>query len=398
MSRPAQPNGAAQTASYFLFYIGIGLILSSLGPSLPALSAQTGASLVQLGGLFTALSLGRIVGAFTLGSQFDRKPAHPLMAALMAGMAILLTVAPLILSLALLLAIFFVIGIAWGGLDVAVNTLLAWIWGKRSGQFLSGLHMFFGLGAIVAPFAVNASILFSENVRFAYWAFAALLFLNAFWLRLTASPAIQLPPLRSATVNTHWLFVSGIVLLIMICVGEEVAFSGWIFSYMIESGFALQNQAILLNSLFWVSLTFGRLVSIPLSTWFSPQRLLLLDLLGCLVAVGMVLIWPNSPPVVWTGTMLLGFSVASVFPMVIVFTQQHIPLTGRITSLIMIGDGVGGMIFPWLAGYLFEKYSPPVMILQIFMSFLTALLIFTALSFSRRVPGAQRDQQARLSA
>jgi FHS family Na+ dependent glucose MFS transporter 1 len=384
---PSDPrNAVRQTAGYFIIYVGIGLILSSLGSALPSFANQTGSTLAQLGAVFTSLSLGRILGAFTLGRYFDHRPAHPFMALLLAVMAGLLAAAPLLPGLGLLLAAFFLIGIAWGGLDVSTNTLLAWIWDERSGPFLSGLHLFFGVGAIAAPFVINASIGFNATVRLAYWLFAALLVADAAWLLLIPSPSIRVPVPQAQSRGAQGLFVAGVVVLIALVIGEETAFSGWIFSYMRTTGLAQQDQAILLNSLFWVALSVSRLVSVPAQRWFSPQRILTFDLVGCVLAVGLILLAPRSPAVVWAGTMLLGFSIATVFPLLIWFTQQHVPLTGRITSLLMIGDGIGGMTFPWLAGVLFERVSPTALIWQAFASLALALVLYLALSAGRRQP------------
>lgn len=371
---------AAQTAAYFLFYVAIGLILSAIGPSLPSLAGQTGSLLGQLGVLFTALSLGRLVSALALGRLFDRVPAHPLMAAMLAAICLLVAVIPLLRSLTALTAVFFAIGLPWGVMDVGVNTLIAWIWGERSAPFLNGLHLCFGAGAIVAPLMVNTAWKLTASTALAYWIIAGLLLVVLLLTVSLPSPRIITQAEdRRAGEKSRGFFVTGIMLLILICVGEEVAFSGWIFSYATKGGLATQDQAALLNSLFWAALLCGRLAGIVFAARISARRFLWLDLLGCLAAVGMILLWPGARLAVWAGTLLLGFSIASIFPMTIVYTGQRVLLTSKITGLIIVGDAIGGMLLPWLAGVLFANAGPTWMLLQIFACFLAALVIYSLL-------------------
>jgi FHS family Na+ dependent glucose MFS transporter 1 len=370
----------AQTAAYFLFYIGIGLILSALGPSLPSIAIQTGAPLGQLGFLFTTLSFGRLLGALWLGRLFDRIPAHPLMAAMLALICVFTAVLPVTPSLYLLAVVFFLIGLPWGVLDVGVNTLLPWIWGRRSAPVLNGLHLFFGAGAIAAPLLVNASLNVTAGIRVAYWIIAGVLCLT-FVLTLTLpSPRIMVQQKHEKAQPVRGWFIAGVGLLILFCIGEEVAFGSWIFSYMLEKQLAVQDQAALLNSLYWAALFAGRLLAIILAARISARRMLWFDLAGCLVAAGTILLWPDSRLAVWGGAMLLGFSVASIFPMAIVFTGQRIALTGKVTSLLITGDAVGGMLLPWLSGLLFASIGPTAMLWKVFASFFIAAALFYALN------------------
>ena len=175
-------------------------------------------------------------------------------------------------------------------------------------------------------------------------------------------------------------FIAGVGLLILFCIGEEVAFGSWIFSYMLEKQLAVQDQAALLNSLYWAALFAGRLLAIVLAARISARRMLWFDLAGCLVAAGTILLWPDSRLAVWGGAMLLGFSVASIFPMAIVFTGQRIALTGKVTSLLITGDAVGGMLLPWLSGLLFGSIGPTAMLWKVFASFFIAAALFYVLN------------------
>ena len=71
--------------------------LAVLGPTLPALAEQTGAELGEISFLFTARSLGYIVGALLGGRLLDRLRGHPVLALSLGVMALALGIVPLLL-------------------------------------------------------------------------------------------------------------------------------------------------------------------------------------------------------------------------------------------------------------------------------------------------------------
>jgi FHS family Na+ dependent glucose MFS transporter 1 len=161
-------------------------------------------------------------------------------------------------------------------------------------------------------------------------------------------------------------------------VGAEGTFGGWIFTYAVSLGMADRVTAAYLTSVFWGSLTLGRLLSIPLATRFRPSTILLGDLLGCLFSVALILLFPRSATIVWVGTFGAGLFMASMFPTLIAFAERRMAISGQITGFFLLASAAGGMTIPWLVGQLFERIGPRVTIVMAFASIVIALLAFSA--------------------
>ncbi|MFL2540660.1 MAG: hypothetical protein ACJ0UT_01560 [Candidatus Latescibacterota bacterium] len=57
-----------RVGAYYCAFVGLGLVLSSLGPTLPALADLTGVSLGALSSVFLGRSTGYLLGALLGGT------------------------------------------------------------------------------------------------------------------------------------------------------------------------------------------------------------------------------------------------------------------------------------------------------------------------------------------
>ncbi len=376
----------AKTAGYYLAFIVMGLIMSSLGPTLTGLAAHTRTQISEISFLFTATSLGYLLGSLAGGRIYDRVPGHPLLVIVLLGTAVTMALAPLIPWLWLLMLLMVVLGIGQGFLDVGCNTLLVWVHRDKVAPFMNGLHFFFGVGAFVAPIIIAQAVGLSGDIIWAYWALALLIAPVSLWLlRLPSPPAQVAPSGEHAAGRVNVLLVVLMVLLLILYVGGELAFGGWIFTYAVARNLTTATLAAYLTSAFWGALTVGRLVSIPLAARVRPRFILLADLLGCLVSVGIILLWPNSLTAVWLGTVALGLAMASVFPTVITLAERRMTLSAQVMSWFFVGASLGSFL-PWLIGQLFEKVGPQVVMLIIFVDLLAVLgVFFVMISYSAQV-------------
>jgi len=88
-------NEAIQrTLSYYFLFVCLGLDMAIGGPTLPALAAQTGSRLGQMGLLFLAGSIGYTLGTLISGRIFDRTRGHPVMGIAQLFVAALLVLIP----------------------------------------------------------------------------------------------------------------------------------------------------------------------------------------------------------------------------------------------------------------------------------------------------------------
>jgi fucose permease len=350
-----------KTIAYYASYIAIGFATGIVGPTLPGLAEHTGAALRGISFLFPAYSFGYLIGSFLSGRLFDRVKGHPVVSAAFFLMTVSMVLIPRTNLVWVVLGLFFVTGLASAGVDVGGNTFLIWIHGEGVGPFMVGLHFFFGVGAFIAPMVVGLTIDASGDIVWAYWILACIACaLTALFLGLK-SP--EHTPRRRAEGpdNENRPMILFISVFLFLHVGAELSFGGWIYSYAVGLNLADKASAAYLTSLFWGSLTLGRLVSVLIALRVRPRGMLLVYLAGCIFAVILLLAFPRSSRLVWAGTVALGFSTSALIPSTLTFAEERIDITGRVMSWFIIGIGGGNMFFPWLTGQLFETLGPSIM-------------------------------------
>jgi MFS transporter, FHS family, Na+ dependent glucose transporter 1 len=377
---------AFNTYGYFATNMALGLAAAALGPTLPSLAKNTGSTLGQMGILFSARSLGTLLGAWRGGRLFDRLPGNPLIAGVLLAEAALLAIVPIATHLWLLSTILFVMGLMEGMLNVGGNTLLIWLHNANLGPFLNGLHFFFGLGSFLSPIIVAQVLLLSNGFQADYWILALCRVPIAIWIIRQPSPRQQA---RSSNVNaeiTRPGLIALIALFFFLYVGAEVSFGGWIFTYITTLGLSAPVAAAYLTAAFWGGFTLGRLLSIPLARRTRPRVVLLVDLLGCLSSLALLGFFPGSLIVVWVGTIMTGLFMASIFPTALAFAERRVTITGRVTGWFFTGGSAGAMLLPWLVGHLFALHGPMVLIFTLFTDLSLALILLAILILSISQP------------
>jgi FHS family Na+ dependent glucose MFS transporter 1 len=368
-----------QTAGYFAAFIALGLVAAVLGPTLQSLADNTTTALQSISLLFSVRSLGYLLGSFQGGVLYDRFRGHPIVAAVLIGIAGLMVLVPLATSIWVLAAIFLVIGVAEGLLDVGGNTLLVWAHGPSVGPYMNGLHFCFGVGAFIGPIIVAQIVAFGGASLWSYWVLAVLTAPIALVLLRQPSPAPRHNVHAEADVRVDYRLAILIALFLMLYVSAEASFGGWVSSYAEVLRLADEESAAYITSAFWGALTIGRLLAIPLAARLRPRTILLADLIGCVLSVGCIVAWPQSISALWVGATGLGLAMASIFPTTLSFAARRMPTTATITGWFLVGASVGAMSLPWLIGQLFEPVGPRVTMVLILADLLAACAIFAVL-------------------
>jgi len=376
----------AQTGAYSAAFIALGMVTASLGPTISGLAANTGTTLSGISVLFTARSLGYLLGSFFGGRLYDQVTGHPVMVAVLLVMAVTMVLSPIFSVLWLLVAIFLITGLAEGALDVGGNVLLVWVHGSGVGPYMNALHFFFGVGAFLSPILIAQVGLRSDDLRWAYWALAALMLPSAAWMWRVPSPrpgdGANVASSRQSSLLLLVLFLA----FFFLYVSAEVSFGGWVFTYGVETGLADESAAAYLTSAFWGALTLGRLLAIPIAARFRPESVLLGDLVGSLVSVLVILAWPGSSTALWVGALGLGLSLASVFPTLMSLAERKMAVTGSVTGWFLVGSSAGAMSLPWLIGQLLEPVGPRVTMVAIAIDLVAAFAVWAAVALNRGSP------------
>ena len=380
------------TAAYYAAFILLGLTVAAEGPTLLKLAEHTSSALDQINSLFLFSSLGYLLGSYVGGRAYDRVPGHRFMAGVLVLLGIMTAIVPMAASRWTLFSIVLILGLFKGALDVGCNTLLLWVHNESVGPFMNGLHAFFGVGAFISPLVVAQVISVTADIYWVYWFFAVVAFPLALWIWNLPSPASRAVPAHHESSSFPLLPVLIMVLCFVLYVGGEAGYGAWIYTYAFTLKFGTEVTAAYLTSAFWGSFTLGRLFGIWVSTKARPLTILTLDFVGCILSVGLILLFRESVIMLWIGTILFGISQASIFPTFLTLAEERMHITGTVAGLFLVGAGVGGMILPWLIGQAFVQAGAGAMMVMIFIGVAlnwAMLVVFTRVSVKpESLPGS----------
>jgi MFS transporter, FHS family, Na+ dependent glucose transporter 1 len=357
-----------QTLAYYLGFICLGLVMVSSGPHLPNLIQQTNSSMDQFAVIFVVSSFGFLAGSFLGGWLFDRLPGHRIISVCFVVLLITLAVTPLIGTVWLMAVVFFFTALAMSLIDLGSNTLITWVHGDQGGPYMNALHFFFGIGAAISPLLVGQFILATGDIYWSYWTLAALMIPAILMLTIIKSPQIRAETKQSNVSVSRAANRTGLIWLMVIFfmfyVAVESNFGTYIVSYIqrLTDGNTTAT-AYEINSIYWGMLTLGRLLAIPIAARLKPRAIITINLAGAVIAISTILLFRQSLSAVWAGSIILGLAQASTFPTMLIFAEQQLKLTGRITSYFYLGISLSGMVIPWLIAQFFEGNIFSVMII-----------------------------------
>lgn len=372
------------TAGYYVAFVTLGLSAAVMGPTLPSLAERTHVRLDEISILFAARSFGYLVGSILGGHSFDRVRGHPIVALMLLIMAATLALVPVISSLMILALVLLVLGIAESTVDVGCNSLLIWLYRRDVGPWMNGLHFAFGVGAFLSPIIVAQVILITRDITWVYWLLALFILPGVFWLPRLDSPVPERSVQEKHTGSTPWGTVFLIACFVLLYVGAEMGFGGWVYTYATTLGLSDAATAAYLTAVFWGALTLGRLLSIPLAARMTPRAILFWDMVLSIASIGIIALWSGSALILWVGAVGAGLGMASIYPTMLSFAERRMTITGQITGWIFLGAGVGGMIVPWLIGQLFERMGAWVTMYILLADLGLALILLAVLAIHKR--------------
>jgi FHS family Na+ dependent glucose MFS transporter 1 len=381
----------ASTFAYWAAILSLGLVSASLGPTLLGLAENTRSEISQISYLFLARSTGYMLGTLTGGRAIDRVPGHYALAAAVVLMCTMMFIVPSVSVLIVLAAVLLIVGLAEGTVDVGTNTLLVWVHRDGVGPYMNALHFFFGVGAFLSPIIVVQIVAATGGITWAYRALALIILPLAVWIMRLPSPQHMAVAKSARTQRQNVTLLALIAFFMFLTVGAEVTFGGWIYAFSVTVGVASDKTAGYLTSAFWLALTIGRLIGIPIAVWARPRNILGVDLLGCILSVGVILAWPEERWAVWTGAVGLGFFMATIFATMFLWAERRLDMTGSTARWFFVGASLGSMTVPFLAGQLFDRVGPTAAMSTIFFVLVANLMVFFVLM---RFGGEPRPAEA----
>jgi len=378
---------------YFAAFLVLGLITASLGPSLTSFSKGTNRTLQELGVLFPVRAGAYLFGSWLTGRLIDKDRGHVLLVSGMLFMGVTSFFIPEIHHVWVLLAAMVFTGWGMGVLDVGGNTLLMWQEFEDPGSAMNALHFFYGLGSFLSPLILAGAIMYTGGIKAGYVLYGIVfipLVIPILRAKNPPSPRDRLSQysLHAPQANRQTLIL--IAFFFFLYVGVEVGFGGWIAAYGLKAKLTTEVTGAVLTSAYWGTFTASRLVSVPLAARWKPTSMLVMNLSGGLISLAVILLWPASHIALWIGALGLGWSLASVFPTMLTFANQHLALKGMETSWFFVSAGLGAMLTPWGLSRFIEG-GRPIRLMQL----LLLELIFTFLLFGSIIYRKRRDGGAK---
>jgi MFS transporter, FHS family, Na+ dependent glucose transporter 1 len=362
-------------------FIALGCSTLILAPSLETFRLGAHVTKGTIGVLFTAGAVGYMLGSMAAGRLLAIRKAHHVLAAGTFIAAATLIGLTAVHHLVALMALQFVLGAGGGLIDVTGNSVV--LWEHKGGAVMNALHLFFGIGATLAPVIVSRSLAWTDGLRAGYLVVALTLVAFGVWALLLPGPENP-HEVGSRGFPAGRMRLLGLGLCFFVAyVGLEVGFIAWIFDYGVAKGLDRNSQASWLGTAFLASFTVGRLISVPLATRLTPKRTMFTDLGLCTLGMFVMIAGRNSLPPMWIGTIIFGLGTASMFPTMLSLAEPNLPSTSAVTSSFLIGSSIGSMSIPWLIGAAVDRNGTnvlPIAMLIGIAACLAAVLTFLRLA------------------
>ncbi len=356
----------------YLSLLCYGMCITVIGPALAAVGETFSLSPAQLGLFTTLLSAGFIPAVLLGGYIVDRYGAEAVGLAgqiLLTGGFVLFSVTK---SFPVALLAFFIMGIAGGSIEIVTNTVMSGLYPHKRASALNLLHAFFGIGALAGPIMSGAFIDAGAPWQAAYWVLAAIS--AAVTVLLIVSPLPKQVPsekvdfsdfLTIARAPAALVFGAAIILYI----GAEMGINYWSALHLTRRYAVSTLVAGSLLSYFWVAMTVGRFV-VFMAAKKIGDRLLLFILTGLSLGAYALFLTADQWWLSGIGLALVGLFFSGIFPTALglgVNRFSHVP--GTITGFLMLFNGIGMLIFPYVVGLITDVSS-----LSTGMFFIMALL------------------------
>jgi MFS family permease len=367
MKQNATRTRGALVQQSFCVYVGaflIGLTLVSFPASSAIIKSIHHFSDAQYSSIYLPQLIMAIIGAVLGGAAEVTVGLKRMFLASIVAFACaqgLLALSALLPTSAALVAVMlatgcFGFGFGFGG--GPLNAFAALLFPRRSGAAVTALHMCAGAGLTVGPF------FFATLAAQHHWLIGPLsLFLISIVLLglsiLSTFPHSEMA--KSTPVNSHShpgltaFFWACAICSVLYSISEGI-FSNWLLLFLHDDRHFSEYNAATALSIFWLSLTLGRLLATMLAIHIRP--LIFLIVLPCFMAIAFFLLpHINSVAAGFGAFAFAGLSCSAFFPMLVGFSASRFPravswIASMLTAAMMVGVGIGSYAIGALHGLL----------------------------------------------
>lgn len=371
-----------------IIFIGVGLPDSLFGSAWPAIYPQFELPVSSANFVTILISSGTVLASF-FSAKLINKFGTGLVSAVSTG-ATALSLLGFSLSNSMLwfCLLSIPLGAGAGAIDAALNNYVAVHYSSMKMNFM---HCFYGIGVALSPFIMSFALGQNNNWRLGY----RIVFIAQLFITIIAFVAIPLWNKNKQTseqkddftpitlsfrqmskipaVRTAWLLFFSTVALEFIC-------GIWGCTYLVGAENLSESQAALIQTLYYVGITSGRLVSGFVSKKLTPKRTVYAGY--CTVGVAIALLLLPLPAIVkGVALFLIGFGNGPTFPNLTYMTPIHFgkDLSQSIISSQMTACNLGILVMPPIFGIFADKISVtlfPVALLVMYLIMVISNIVF----------------------
>ncbi|MCS7060489.1 MAG: MFS transporter [Anaerolineae bacterium] len=360
----ALPAGTARTLylGYYAFIL-LGVNASAIGPALPAFAERTGASLAQVGLLFTPFALGYATSVLIMGPISARSGTRALLLAGATCLVISLTLLTLGRSLMLIYLGAYLLGLGQSGTQVGYNALVGLLAGDKAARTLNRLNAFFGIGALSGPLlvALGYSVLGDGSLAFGASLFMSVPLWVAAWRRHEQQPAEKRllsdetgKMTFSDVLRQPVLWVLGITASIY--VSAEVTFSGWAAAYAERSAGVGPAESALMVTVFFAAFTAGRYAADAVARFVSPSVIVTAAIGVSALGVLKMIAGAQVFAINLIGAATVGFAFGPIYPIFLSYGIRLFPRHATLaTGFLTSAAAVATLVVPSAVGVLMAE-------------------------------------------
>lgn len=243
----------------------------------------------------------------------------------------------------------FITGIGTAILTVEVNGSFAKGFGKRSAAMVTLGGAVFSIGAILGPFVVSFN---PDEPRVLFFSLAAVIALMLLIFVVTPFPSSVNVNENASSQPFPFALLALFVAIFLMQTSTEIIINSWAATHVIRQGSSPETAARVVSG-FWAMVTMARFIAVPISLRVKPP---------VMIATGFALTFvlaltARQPSLTMPAYILMGFSMGSLFPLLIAWMGQRIPHAKGATAFALTGASVGSALFPSIAGRLIELTS-----------------------------------------
>lgn len=351
-AREQRALAASRMAVSAVFFVG-GAGLTVWATYIPILKARAGLDDAQVGLVLLCVSLGCLCGMPAAG--FIRPRLGPLRSGALAGIAFAAaSFGPAFgVTMPVLAASGYVIGVCFGFLDVCMNSHASALERELERPIMSSVHAFFSLGNVAGALAGGALIGSGLGIPSAL-GLASLVLIS---IATAAVPWLWLPEshVREAAGTSIFrlpnLTMLGIGILTVLAFVIELALIDWGALYLVQATGSVPAQAAYGVAAFSLAMTGGRLWGDRIVRRLGPVTTIQISGAVAFLGIAIIVLAPTTLTAL-PGFAVAGLGIANLVPVFFSLSGRMpgIPPTAGIAMTVTIAYG-GGLFGPPLIGF-----------------------------------------------